>query len=135
MSGLTVYPSNGIESCAYDTLKEFEHVVVMYYDDDTVDDIPNNENDVLTGFNTGNAAYIGNTELLMSNLIGVKMCLEATYDSETCGDGTWTQPDDANGCMLDANDITYITQMSLDECKTACLDWSNTQAFAQVKHA
>ena len=59
-----------------------------YGDDDLVDDIPNTAAEIISGFATENAYYIGNEKLgSVSNVIyRARMCLETANGKQVCQD-------------------------------------------------
>ena len=80
----SVRPASFVATCAYDDLAVDETMVLFYHDDDATDDIPNSASLVASGFETPNAAYIGNAWLKDEHLVSVKMCLEESKTGGTC---------------------------------------------------
>jgi hypothetical protein len=74
-------PGLTVQSCAYDDLDDNQYVVLMYFDDDDTDDIPNTAADIIPGFQTDNAAYIGNEAVAALEITGVRFCVEDLSDS------------------------------------------------------
>lgn len=119
-----IMPKLFSQTCVRGSLAPDEHVLVFYHDDDGVDDIPNTAEEIARGFQSPNAAFVGNEHLKKLQITGVRMCLEESHAPDghcksICydvvdGDFTYTGPGMPGGMASDWQKLVAALSGQID---------------------